>query len=114
MPWWLVPIVGPLIGVGVVRLAGLRKPLPVVLGALGGQLLAITLYSRWQSYKLAQLEAHPPRDRVIAFFSFHPTMQQRIGIWMILAGVAVGVAIIVLLLQRGRGNSPGAVSAAGQ
>jgi hypothetical protein len=111
---WLVPIVGPLLGVGVVRIAGSRRPLSVVLGALVGQLLAITLYVRWRSHVLAQMEAHPPRDRTIAFFSFHPSMQQRIGSWMILAGVAVGVAVIVLLLQRGRGSSPGVVSEAGQ
>jgi hypothetical protein len=114
MPGWLVPIVGPLIGVGVVSIIGLRRPIYVIPGALVGQLFAIALYGRWQSHTLAQLEAHPPRDRTIAFFRFHPSMQQRVGSWMILAGVAVGVAVIVLLLQRDRGNSPGSAPAASQ
>jgi hypothetical protein len=109
---WLVPIVGPLIGIGVVRIIGSRRPLSIVLGALGGQLLAFTLYLRWSSHVLAQVEAHPPRDRTIAFISFHPSLQQRLGSWMILAGVAVGVAVIVLLLQRGGGDSAGAAPAA--
>ena len=100
MAWWLVPIVGPLVGIGVVRVVGLRRPVYVMSGALVGQLIATTLYARWLSHAIAQLEANPPLDRDIAFFRFHPSMQQRIGSWLILAGVALGVAALVLFVQR--------------
>jgi hypothetical protein len=100
MPGWLVPIVGPLLGIGVARLVGLRRPVYVMIGALVGQLIAVTSYARLLSHELTQLEVNPPRDRDVAFLRFQPSLHQRLGAWMILAGVALAISAVVLLVQR--------------
>jgi hypothetical protein len=99
MTGWLAFLVGPIVGVVVVRISGRRSPVLVMLGALLGQLLAITLYRGWQTFELA----HPPRNRDVAYFVLDRSVQQRVGGWMILAGIALAVAVVALMLQRDRG-----------
>jgi hypothetical protein len=110
MAGWLVLIVGPILGIVVVRLTGLRKSMFVILGALAGQLLVTTLHGQWWKYELAQMEAHPAKNQLVAFIQFQPSLRQRVGSWMILAGIALAVSVLVLLLQRDGGSPPGAES----
>lgn len=100
MTGWLLLIVGPLLGIGAARMMGLRRTIPVILGAILGQFLVIALQAQWQRFEVARLQAHPSRDHIVGFMRFQTSLHQRIGGWMFLAGIAVAVATVVLLLQR--------------
>jgi hypothetical protein len=68
------------------------------------------LHGQWWKYELAQMEAHPAKNQLVAFIQFQPSLRQRVGSWMILAGIALAVSVLVLLLQRDGGSPPGAES----
>ena len=110
---FLLLLVGPLLGAGVVRLMGWRRPVAVILGALVGQLLTTAAYGRAVAFGAARAAALPARGRAVGFIQFQTTMQHRIGAGMILAGIAVGVAVLVLLVPGDQPASPDASPRAG-
>ena len=109
----LLLLVGPLLGAGAVRLLGWRRPIPIVVGALAGQLLTTAAYGRAVAFGAARAAALPTRGRAVGFIQFQTTVQHRLGAWMMLAGIAVGVAVLVLLVQGDQPVPPDAPPRAG-
>ncbi|HEY7395987.1 MAG TPA: hypothetical protein VH559_14130 [Gemmatimonadaceae bacterium] len=100
----VVLLVGPVLGVLIVRLLGHTTLLPILVGAVLGEWLAHLAIGMWSRRLLQSMLTHPPKDHVVGFVMVDRSLVDRLMAYGTLAVGALVIGALAFLILRAVGG----------